>query len=38
MINSPENYKEMLDDSNELEKNRIQDRLKSSSIDESIKI
>lgn len=30
MINSPENYKEMLDDSNELEKNRIQDRLKSS--------
>ena len=38
MINSSENYKEMLDDSNELEKNRIQDRLKSSSIDESIKI
>lgn len=38
---STENYKEMLDDSNlyngELEKNRIQDKLNSSSIDESIK-
>ena len=35
---STENYKEMLDDSNlyngELEKNRIQDKLNSSSIDE----
>lgn len=37
MKKSTENYKEMLDDSNELEKNRIQDRLNSSSIDESIK-
>ena len=38
---STENYKEMLDDSNlyngELEKNRRQDKLNSSSIDESIK-
>ena len=38
---STENYKEMLDDSSlynlELEKNRIQDRLNSSSIYESIK-
>lgn len=41
MKRSTENYKEMLDDSSlynlELEKNRIQDRLNSSSIDENIK-
>lgn len=41
MINSPENYKEMLGGSSlyklELEKNRIQDRLNDKGIDESIK-